>query len=154
LVGFQGRALNPKSAVRYITISLNEGNKLLFNLDTVDFNKTYYVFEGPFDSMFVGNSIAVGGGNLTHDLSLMGVNRNNGILVYDNEPRNPHTVEKMQKAIDAGFKICIWPDHIKEKDVNEMVIAGMLSSEIQHVIDNSACADLKARMRLTTWKKS
>ena len=31
-------------------------------------------------------------------------------IVYDNEPRKPETVAKIEKAIKEGFSVVIWPN--------------------------------------------
>ena len=61
---FQGRSLRANSAVKYITIVLEESIPKLYGLDTVDTSKTIYVLEGPIDSMFIPNAIATAGGDL------------------------------------------------------------------------------------------
>jgi transcription elongation factor Elf1 len=58
LLGVQGRALGD-SKVRYILIKVSEDSKKIFGLDKVDFSKPVYVVEGPFDAMFLENSLAM-----------------------------------------------------------------------------------------------
>ena len=60
LIGFQGRSLVPNS-VKYITIMLNEEAPKVYGLDKINSEETIYVVEGPFDSTFVENSIAMCG---------------------------------------------------------------------------------------------
>jgi hypothetical protein len=52
-----------------------------------------------------------------------------------------------------GFKVCIWPDTIKEKDINEMVLAGNSPATIQHIIDNNTYDGIMATMRMNQWEK-
>jgi hypothetical protein len=75
------------------------------------------------------------------------------IFVYDNEPRNKQIVSNMRKTIELGYKLCIWPDTIKEKDINEMVLAGTSSAAIQHIIDNNTYDGLMATMKLNQWSR-
>jgi len=150
LFAFQGRSLkntNPK----YITIILNENNPKIFGLDTVNFERTTFVFEGPIDSMFVPNSIATAGGDIIS--ALKEIDKKNLVIVYDNEPRSPETKKKLDKAILNGYNVCIWPDNLEHKDVNDMVLSGLSSEFIIHIIKQNTYSDLTAKLQLTRWSK-
>lgn len=148
LIALQGRALNDNK-VRYITIVFNKSTPVVFGMDKIDTTKKIYVFEGPFDSMFIENSIAIGGSFL-NDV----VNFENCVVVYDNEPRAPIIINKIDHAIDQGFDVCIWPPHIISKDVNEMVVNEKLSPNyIKWVIDKTTYRGLQAKLALEQWKK-
>ena len=54
---------------------------------------------------------------------------------------------------DRGYKVCIWPDDIQGKDINEMILNGMASREIIDVIDNNICSGLQANFALSRWRK-
>ena len=58
LIGFQGRSLGPNS-VKYITVMLNEDAPKIYGLDKINETKPIYITEGPFDSTFVENSVAM-----------------------------------------------------------------------------------------------
>lgn len=150
LHAFQGRSLG-KSKTKYITIVLDESKPKVYGLDTVDFNKTVYVFEGPIDSMFVPNSIAVAGGEMVS--ALKGFDKKNLVLVYDNEPRSNETKKKLDKSILNGYNVCIWPDNLEHKDVNDMVLAGLSPELIEHVIKTNVYRDLAAKLTLNKWSK-
>jgi len=147
---YQGRALGA-SAVKYITIVLDETVPKVYGLDTVNFNRKTYVFEGPIDSMFVPNSIATAGGDLVSAIGSF--DKENLVIVYDNEPRNKETVKKLDKAILQGYNVCIWPDNLEHKDVNDMILAGLTSDFIKHIIDTNTHKDLAAKLALTKWGK-
>lgn len=151
LLGWQGRALD-KNAIRYITVKLNDENKKAFGLNRVDYGKTIYVVEGPLDSLFLENSIAVMDASLYNVTTIVG--EGNYVLVFDNEPRNAEVCKHIAKAIDMGYKVCIWPKSISEKDINDMVLAGMLASEIQAIIDKHTYDGLMAKLEFETWRKS
>ena len=146
MFGFQGRSLSAESNLRYITIMLDESKSKLYGLDELDFGKTVYVVEGPFDSMFVSNAVAMAGSDVT-------VPFKDVVMVYDNEPRNKEIVKKMEKSIDQGRKIVVWPSKINHKDVNDMVIAGMRCADIRLIIQNNTFSDLSAKMALNVWKR-
>jgi len=153
LHAFQGRSIS-KSSVKYITIVLNENVPKLYGLDTVDFNKTTYVMEGPIDSMFIPNSIATAGGDLVSALSNVQQScKSSLVIVYDNEPRSKDTIKKLDKAILNGYNVCIWPDNLDHKDINDMVLAGLSPEFIKHIIDTNTYKDLAAKMALTQWSK-
>lgn len=153
LFGFQGRALNPNSALRYITIMLDEDKPKIYGLDSVKLDRTIYVVEGPIDSMFIPNAIASAGSDLISNLSQLKTDRNNFVIVFDNEPRNKEIVKKIEKAINIGYKVCLWPDTVEQKDINDMVLAGLTPQKIVDIIDENTYSDLLAKIKFATWKK-
>ena len=145
LVGFQGRALG-LSKVKYITIMLDDDAPKIYGLDKVQKDKTIYITEGPFDSTFIRNAIALCGAD--GDVSQFGIS--DFVWIYDNEPRNAEIHNRITKVIDRGEKIVIWPNSIKEKDINEMVLSGL---NVQSVIESNTYSGLEAKLKFTTWKK-
>ena len=145
LVGFQGRALG-KSFTKYITVMLDEEAPKVYGLDKVDKNSSVYITEGPFDSTFIRNSIAMCGADA--DISNWGIN--NPVWIYDNEPRNAEITARISRTIDKGDKVVIWPTTIKEKDINDMVLSGL---DVQSVIELNTYSGLEAKLKFTTWKK-
>jgi hypothetical protein len=147
--GFQGRAFD-KASIRYITIMLNEGKAKLFGLDQVDFSKKYYILEGPIDSLFLSNAVAMAGadGNVTGLENL-----DNAVFVFDNEPRNKEIVRRMEKMIDRGYNVCIWPSKLEHKDVNDMILAGMTCADVELMIDQNTYKGLSGRLTLAEWRK-
>jgi transcription elongation factor Elf1 len=143
--GIQGRSFR-KTGIRYITIMFDEDKPKLFGLDTVDFDKPVFVVEGPLDSLFVENCIAMAGSDVSVDL----IPSNNITFVYDNEPRNLQIVSKMEKVIKAGHGIVIWPDGIVQKDINDMVLDGI---NAQKLISSNIYKNLGAEMKLMQWKR-
>jgi DNA primase len=146
LFGYQARSLNKNSKLRYITTILDKRNTKLFGLDSIDVSQDVYVTEGPFDSMFLDNSIAMCGSDVSLDKSLIP----NRIFVFDNEPRNKQIMEKYGKCIDDGERIVIWPSSIKEKDINDMILAG---HDVHSVIKSNTFSGLESKVKLNAWKK-
>jgi hypothetical protein len=68
----------------------------------------------------------------------------------DNEPRNKHIVDIIDKYINEGYNVCIWPDELEEKDINDMVLSG---KDPESIIRQNTFSGLKAKARLTQWKK-
>jgi hypothetical protein len=143
--GFQGRSLS-SDGLRYITILLEERTKI-FGLETIDPSKRVYVTEGPFDSMFVDNAIAMAGADVSSCPELADLDL---VFVYDNEPRNKQITDRMEKHIKAGNCVTIWPRDIKQKDINDMVLAG---HNVQHILDNNSYNGLKSTLKFKEWKK-
>ena len=145
LVGFQGRALGP-SKVKYITIMLDDDAPKIYGLDEVQKSETVYITEGPFDSTFIRNSIALCGAD--GDIAKWGIR--DCVWVYDNEPRNTEILSRISRVIENGQKVVIWPSTIKEKDINDMVLSGL---NVQDVIESNTYSGLEAKLKFTTWKK-
>jgi hypothetical protein len=152
LLGIQGRSLDRHAKIKYITIKGDETNPKIFGWDRLDALQTVYVVEGPIDSLFLTNCVATMDAALYGAPRILGLDKNY-VFVYDNEPRNKQIVSNMRKTIEMGYKVCIWPDTIKEKDINEMVLAGTSPAAIQHIIDNNTYKGLLATMRMNQWSK-
>jgi transcription elongation factor Elf1 len=145
LVGFQGRSLG-SSNIKYITIMLDDDAPKIYGLDDVEKDKTVYIAEGPFDSTFIRNSIAMCGAD--GDVDKWGID--DCVWVYDNEPRNSEILSRISRVIGMGQKVVIWPSTIKEKDINEMVLSGL---DVQSVIELNTYSGLEAKLKFNTWKK-
>jgi hypothetical protein len=152
LFGFQGRSFK-KTGIRYITIILDEEKPKIFGLDTMDPSKDIYVVEGPIDSLFLPNGIASAGGDLITPLNYLDVQKENFIVVYDNEPRNKHTVKHIEKAIESGYRVCIWPTTMEHKDINDMVLAGYAKEKVKDIIDECTYSGPTAKLHLALWRK-
>ena len=145
LIGFQGRALDD-SPTKYITIMLDDEAPKLYGLDTIDTKKPIYIVEGPFDSTFVENSVAMCGS----DVDIGSFNWGDYIWILDNEPRNREIVNRVDKLIDGGNKVVIWPSNIMEKDINDMIISG---HNVMDVLKSNTYSGLSAKIKFNTWKK-
>jgi transcription elongation factor Elf1 len=145
LVGFQGRALGSRK-IKYITVMLNDDAPKIYGLDEIQKNKTIYITEGPFDSTFICNAIAMCGADA--DISNWGIS--NPVWIYDNEPRNAEIVSRISRTIERGERVVIWPSNVNEKDINDMVLSGL---DVQSVIELNTYSGLEAKLKFTTWKK-
>ena len=145
LIGFQGRALGP-SKVKYITVMLDDDAPKIYGLDNIRTDAPVFVTEGPFDSTFIPNAIAMCGADA--DVSRWGID--NPVWIYDNEPRNREITNRISKTIDAGHSVVIWPSDIEDKDINDMVMSG---KDVQSVIESNIYSGLEAKLKFTTWKK-
>ena len=145
LIGFQGRSIdfNP---VKYITVMLKDDAPKIYGLDNIRTDAPVYVTEGPFDSTFIRNAVAMCGADA--DISKWGIS--DPVWIYDNEPRNREILSRISKTIDSGAKVVIWPSGIDDKDINDMVMPGL---DVQSVIESNTYSGLEAKLKFTTWKK-
>ena len=145
LIGFQGRSLGPNS-VKYITVMLNDDAPKIYGLDNIRTDETVYVVEGPFDSTFVKNSVALCGsdGDMAH------FKGSNIVFVYDNEPRNKEILQRIERCIDRGERVIIWPRSIEDKDINDMVLSG---HNVMSILESNIYSNLEAKVKFNNWKK-
>ena len=149
VVGCTGRALSKDAKLRYVTIKFQEDAPKVFGLDRVDFKKEVIVVEGPIDSLFLPNCIALAGSSA--DLSSLPLGQDT-IYIFDNEPRNKDIVKQIEAYIDSNRRVCIFESN-PHKDINEMVMAGMSRSNILSMIHKSTHRGLQAKLALSRWAK-
>ena len=125
---------------------LNDDAPKIYGLDQIRGGAPVFVTEGPFDSTFIRNSIAMCGSD--SDVRKWGVST--PTWVYDNEPRNREIVRRIEDTIDRGDPVVIWPSTILEKDINDMVLAG---HDVQSVVESNVYSGLKAKLQFNTWKR-
>ena len=145
LVGFQGRALG-SSKIKYITIMIDDEAPKIYGLDNIRRDAPVFVTEGPFDSTFLRNSIAMCGAD--GDVGKWGVST--PVWVYDNEPRNKEITTRISNTISRGGKVVIFPNNVKQKDINDMVLAG---HDVQSVVESNVYSGLEAKLKFTSWKR-
>jgi hypothetical protein len=152
LIGIQGRYIgnNPK-AIRYITIKNKNATRLWYGLNRVN-DEPVYVVEGPIDSLFLPNGVATLGMDSTMTLPNT-ISDKKVVFVIDNEPRNYNVVETLQQLIQKKFNVVIWPNTVKEKDVNDMVLSGKTTQQIVDIINQNTYNGLQAQLKLNEWKK-
>lgn len=158
LIAMQGRSqpyydaeqdqwMDSPGAVRYITIKSDKDAPRIYGMDRLNkMTKRIYLMEGPFDSMFLPNSAAMAGSDIP-----VGFPKDRTVVVYDNERHKPDTIKKIEKAIELGYMVCIWPDNIKEKDVNKMIMCGTTPEKVREIIDRNLFSGLQAKLKLQHW---
>ncbi|MDW7641946.1 MAG: hypothetical protein SCG72_06055 [Nitrosarchaeum sp.] len=149
IFGFQGRSLSKKPKVKYITIILDEDQPKIYGLDRIDWNETVYIVEGPFDSMFINNSIAMVGADIDKMFFVTNF-ETNFVVVYDNEKRNKEMTARLEKSIEMKFPVVIWPKDLKEKDINDIVLSGQ---DVESMLKLNTYQGLEAKLKFTNWKK-
>lgn len=147
---YQGRALGDEQP-KYISVKLDDKEEKVYGLERIDFSKRVYVVEGPIDSVLLPNAVAVGGADF--DIPFSASIKSNVTLVSDNEPRNKEIVKMIGKFIEKGYSVCLWPDTIPEKDINEMVLSGKSVESIMETINTNTFQGMTARLRFISWRK-
>jgi hypothetical protein len=147
---FQGRAFGNEEP-KYFSIKIDDDAEKVFGLERVDYSYPVYVTEGPIDSLFLPNGLAVAGSTL--DIELFRSIKSNVTLIPDNEPRNKEIMKQVKGYIDKGYSVCLWPDNVAEKDINEMVLSGKSPESILETINNNTYTGLAAQLRYNDWRK-
>jgi len=152
LTHLQGRSIDPSIYnQRYVTITVEENKPKVFGLNRIDFNEKIYIVEGPFDSLFIPNCAALGGGDC--DVLPTVVPNDKSVIVMDNEPRNRDTINRMRKYISMNYTICIWPENLNEKDINEIFLSGLNPKKILDLINKNTFKGMGANLALSKWCK-
>ena len=146
MFALQGRAFGLEEP-KYITIILNPEKEKIYGLNRVDWNKTVYVTEGPLDSLFLDNCVA------TAQSDLRIKRDSNMVLIPDNEPRNKEIVKQIEKFIESDYSVVLWPEEVKEKDINEMILSGKTKQDIQELISKNTFSGIRAKTQFIYWKK-
>ena len=145
MFAFQGRAFG-KENPKYITIILDPTRDKIYGLNRLDKNNPIFAVEGPIDSLFLDNCIAVAGADF-NKLPL------DYTIIFDNERRNKEVLKQIEKTITKGYKVVLWPDDVKEKDINEMILSGMTKEDVKRIITKNTYQGNMALIKLTTWRK-
>ena len=144
---FQGRAFG-KEQPKYLTIKLDENKQKVYGLDTVNLQDHITIVEGPIDSMFLNNCLAAAGADLT-----LRIEPSNITYIFDNEPRNKEIIKRMYDVVEKDYNLVVWPDDMRHKDINDMILSGMSKVEVQTIISNNTFAQLEALTKLSYYKK-
>ena len=150
LVGITARDLK-NGKLRYLTLKIDKDEIMIYNLNNIDTSKRVYCVEGPLDSLFLNNSVAVGSSDLSKISNIL--RKDNTTLIFDNQPRNPSIIRLMNKAIDEQWSMVIWPENLEEKDINDMIMNGKSPEKIMEVININTHSDLSLRLKFKAWSK-
>lgn len=151
IIALQGRAVT-ESKLRYITLKISEDSLLVYGMERINFGEQILVVEGPIDSLFLNNCVAVAGSDLKR-ASESFTDLCNATYIFDNEPRNIHICKSMKALIDSGKKIVIWPKNITQKDINDMCVSGISRKELTKIINNNSHSGIRANLEFSSWKK-
>jgi hypothetical protein len=148
LIGAQGRALR-ESKVRYVTVKVYENAPKVFGLERWNSDQHTYLVEGPIDSLFLPNCLAMAGADMS-DLSIL--DKEKTTLIFDNEPRNFQIARSMIKSLQDGWKVVIWPNSIACKDINDMVLTSIKDTRLVEIINRNTYSGQRGEWEVHSWK--
>lgn len=139
VIFYQSRAIGANiddfmEDIKYL--SKKNAQRSIFNIDKIDDDiEEIFLFEGPIDSCFVKNGVAVGGITPSREKSLTDLqeeqlslyqNNHRFIWVLDSQWLDDAAYEKTKILLENGESVFIWPERVGKhfKDFNEMCIAG------------------------------
>jgi hypothetical protein len=152
LGGVTCRSLDPEHPRRYVMIKIRDSSPMIFGLDRVDFSKKIYCVEGPIDSLFLPNCVAVNNADFRHIDRY--IPKQQTTIVLDNQPKNKEIVSMYRKVCDRDYNVMIWPQNIAEKDINEFVTAHQYSSDqLTSLINTNTFSGLSLKLALENWRR-
>ena len=159
VVGAQGRVLTmagevkARETLRYITIKGKKSiDSLWYGLWRINPKKKVYVVEGPIDSFFLDNCVAMVGASSYKSIPSRLIN-SELVFIMDNEPRNEQVASYNEELIKMGHKVCIWPSDMKDKDLNDMSYR-MSTRRLKKIIDENTVEGLEAQLKFRQWRKT
>lgn len=132
IVYYQSRTiLDNDEKPRYMS-KLN-GEKTIFNFDKIDLNyDKVFIFEGPINSCFVKNGVAIGGiqensyqlFTTKQQEQIDKIPFHKRIWVLDSQWKDTAAANKTKKLLELKEKVFIWPKELGKayKDFNDIVI--------------------------------
>ena len=145
-IGFTMRAMD-NNKLRYMTIRLDDNEPMLFGHERINFNRPVICVEGPIDSLFLSNAVAVSGSDMKKATKIL---PEDTTYVFDNQPRNKVLCRLMNSLIKEGKTLCIWSNNIYGKDINDMIKIGY---NVEKIIYSSSCSGLEAKHKFSNWRK-
>lgn len=155
--GLSGRTIDFSEA-KYLTIKFDEDKPKVFGLDRLNIHKTVYICEGQIDSLYVDNCLgAIGAlGSVDEIVKYCNLHdKSKTVIIPDNEKRNKHTCNFIEKNINKGYSIVLWPEtKFKFKDLNDLAKLGLTREDIFDMITKNTYSGLNAKLKLSSWRKS
>jgi hypothetical protein len=149
LFAFQGRAFGNEQP-KYLTVKLDENKQKVYGLERVNFQRPIFITEGPLDSLFVDNCLAAAGADL---ILKNKINNEEVTYIFDNEPRNKEIIKRMYDVVEKDYNLVVWPDDLRHKDINDMIMAGLTKTEVSDILNKNTYSKLSALTKLNEYKK-
>lgn len=146
LSGVTCRAIRGEE-LRYVVVKVKDDTPLIFGINDIDRSKKVYVVEGPIDSMFIPNAVAVGGTGMGK-INFLGLR--DTTIVFDNQPRNKDVCRIQERAIANGDNVVVWNPRLTQKDINDMAKDGV---DYMREIESRTFSGLQAKLEFDRWKK-
>lgn len=159
----QCRNITDSNNIRFITFEINESAPKLWGEFRVDWCRPIYVLEGPIDSMFIENSIALAGAahssSIEYIISQQKIHceetdKKNIVICYDNDYRYNHEImNQLNKRINEGFSVVLYDKKFKFKDINEAIKSGWSIEEINTYVRERTFHGLSAKLEISNLKR-
>jgi|APSaa5957512535_1039671.scaffolds.fasta_scaffold01033_12 hypothetical protein len=147
------RSYEPDAKLRYLMLKLDENIPLIYGSEIIDPKRHIYVVEGPIDSLFIDNCIAVAGSDFKKVRKILGTE--NSTLIFDNQPRNRDVLRQMREAANAGYSLFIWPDTVRSKDINDwFLLTGASKDAIMDIINENTFSGPAAVVNIENWNRT
>ncbi len=158
LIGVTSRDITGDSKLRYIATKISDDEEpMIFGENLIDRSKTVFVVEGPLDSLFIDNCVAVGGSDFMKIVDRFP--KAGTVYIFDNQPMNPDVVKNYNTFVSSGNRIFIWPESIhwtECKDINDLAMKRpnmRFPENMTAFIEENTWEGLTAQMRLAKWVK-
>jgi len=142
------KLLSNDTMPKYMTLKFKDVEKI-FGLDRINKSLLTYITEGPFDSMFLDNAVAVAGSDLLTSIEKYG-KITKPCFIFDNEPRSPIIVKKIENVLSIGYKVVLYDTHNTFKDLNDMVLGGI---NVKEMVERRTFSGIRAKLEFNKWKK-
>jgi hypothetical protein len=149
---YQARALYSEDVKFGKYLSKLGADKTIFGIRNIDPSlECLFLFEGPIDSMFVKNGLAVGGielSNLQEEMISKYVLLDK-IWVLDNQKVDRSSRDKTNELIEKGERVFIWPTKFRKfKDVNDLCLHYNIDQISPKFIQDNSYEGAKALLML------
>lgn len=152
LFAVQGRTFTETDEVKYITLRKRGIDHMkIYGFDRFDPNKQGYCVEGPIDSEYLPNCIALAGAGKLKRNSLP-FNPEKMTMIFDNEPRNDDICNYMAGCLHNGFRVCIWGKDYPFNDINDAILGGWTAEQIIEHIEKNSEKGLIGINKLGSWR--
>ena len=147
LIGITTRGIdnNPR---RYNKFRLDKDSPMIYGYERINLSERVICVEGEIDSLFLDNAVASGGSGTM--MKIADFLPDDTIYVFDNQPRNEQVCKQIEKAIQKGKTVCIFPNTLLAKDINDMAKMGY---DVNHIVRNNCYNNGEARIHLSYWRK-
>jgi len=149
LTYIQGRSYEPKAEIRYITVKVVNDDKI-YGLERIDETRDIIVVEGPLDSLFLDNALAMAGSSVS---DIKDIPKDKIIFAFDREPRNKQIIQQMERYANNGYRVAVLSPMQEGKDINDWVMNGINPKDIRNDIINNSYSGLTAKLKINEWRK-
>ncbi len=165
IIFYQSRGVTKKDLhERPKYLSKVGAERSLYGVQNIDANlDNIFIFEGPIDSYFCQNGIAICGITENSDKmftnlqkkQIAKLNLYEKIYVLDNQRLDSASLNKSKHLVDSNNKIFIWPKELRQfKDFNDICVAGNKDKINPEFILKNTYSGLKAKLLLTEIKNN